>query len=363
MIELNNKYNNKNAVIIFGGPSILENNYDLSLLSTPDNVIFLQSNALTPKFLEYGIEPDYYFMPYPEKIRTSSLQWLFIQAISCGFELRKYLKDKYIKDWIDFKDHFGEYADIWRIDYPHKRYRIKSNVILENSPLSLLERFPNMGLITYDVAYESDKTSKIKLPNKVFKYTLSDNNNGSFEEYFNPVKLNGMLSISNMGYVNSSAISLYPILKYMGFKKVTLIGMDMSMLGSFEFSALYTFKSMGHYRTFFNNCRRGFSYTFPLGLFKGILSFGRANFNDLRTLNLKNIFSSHKYSKLYNDIFGLSGKFMREAKQISDAQEIFASSGVEFTNVYEPFEFSKPIPGIKNISFVDFLANNSSNRN
>ena len=54
---------------------------------------------------------------------------------------------------------------------------------------------------------------------------------------------------------------------------------------------------------------------------------------------------------------------MREAKQISDAQEIFASSGVEFTNVYEPFEFSKPIPGIKNISFVDFLANNSSNRN
>jgi hypothetical protein len=363
MIKLNNKYNNKNAVIIFGGPSILENNYDLSLISTKDNIIFLQSNALTPRFLEYGIEPDYYFMPYPEKIRTNSLQWLFLQAISCGFELKKHLKKEYINEWIKFKDRFGDYADIWRIEYPHKRYRIKRNVVLDNSPLSLVDKFPNMGLITYDMAYDADRISEINLPNEVFKYTHSDEVGDDVEAYFDPLMRNGMLTIANMGFVNSAAISLYPILKYMGFNKVTLVGMDMSMLGSMEFSASYTFRSMKHYRAFFNTCRRGFSYTFPLGLFKGFLDFGRANFNDLRSLNLKSFFSSNKYSKLYNNVFGLSGKFMRETKQISDAQEIFISSGIEFTNVYEPFEFSKPIPGIKNISFEDFLANNSPNPN
>ena len=46
MIELKNKYNNKNAIIILGGPSILENNYDLSLLSNKDDIIFLESNEV-----------------------------------------------------------------------------------------------------------------------------------------------------------------------------------------------------------------------------------------------------------------------------------------------------------------------------
>ena len=57
----------------------------------------------------------------------------------------KYLKKEYLDEWINFKDKFGEYADIWRIEYPHKRYRIKRNVVLDNSPLSLLDKFPNMG--------------------------------------------------------------------------------------------------------------------------------------------------------------------------------------------------------------------------
>ena len=35
--------------------------------------------------------------------------------------------------------------------------------------------------------------------------------------YFNPLVKDGNLVISRMGYVNSAAISLYPILKNMGF--------------------------------------------------------------------------------------------------------------------------------------------------
>lgn len=355
MIELNNKYGNKNAVIIFGGPSILENNYDLSLLSTSDNIIFLQSNALTPKFLEYGIKPDYYFMPYPEKIRTSSLHWLFLQAIACGYELKKNLKEEYIGEWLNFKNKFGEFAEIWRIEYPHKRFRIKSDIMLDNSPLSLIDKYPKMGLITYDLAYKADGISKMNLPNKVYQYSHPNENHSNMNSYFNPEIKNGVLTISNMGYVNSSAISLYPILKYMGFKKVTLIGMDMSMLGSFEFSAPYTFKTMRGYGKFFNACRKGFSYSFPAGLKKGILSFGVANFNDLRSFNLRGLLSSGKYVKFNNDVFGLSGQFMKESFQLTDASEIFKSSGMEFVNIYEDYQYAKRIAGIKNVSFKEFI--------
>ena len=121
---------------------------------------------MTPSFVKFGVEPDFFFMPYPEKTRTNSLQYMFMQALSCNFDLKKYLKNKYIDEWVSFRDRFGEYADIWRIEYPHKRYRIKNNIVLENSPLSLLKKFPNMGLITYDVAYEADGIAEVNLPNK-----------------------------------------------------------------------------------------------------------------------------------------------------------------------------------------------------
>jgi hypothetical protein len=360
MIELKNKYINKNAVIIFGGPSILDNNYDLSLLSGKDNIIFLESKALTPQFVKFGIEPDFFFMPYPEKTRTNSLQYMFIQALSCNFDLKKYLKKKYIDEWVSFKDRFGEYADIWRIEYPHKRYRIKSNVVLDNSPLSLLKKFPNMGLITYDVAYDADGISQVNLPNKVFKFTHSDENCDDIDRYFNPVTTNGKLTLANMGFMNSAAISLYPVLNSMGFKKVFFIGMDMSYLGSFEFSAPYIFKTMKDFGVFFDSSRASFTYTFPAGYFRGIRRFCSSVYNDLRNMNTRKLFSLSKFQILNKDFFGFNGRYMRTKEDMRHVDELFKKSDkyLEFINIHDAYKYSAQIPSIKNITFQDFIDKN-----
>ena len=70
-----------------GGPSIIENNYDLSLLSNRDDIIFLESKALTPKFLEYGIVPDYYMMFYPEKSKSNAFQEFVFQSLLANIDL------------------------------------------------------------------------------------------------------------------------------------------------------------------------------------------------------------------------------------------------------------------------------------
>ena len=43
------------------------------------------------------------------------------------------LKDQFIDEWKDFVENFAKYAEIWRINFPHKRFKIKK-VILPNSP-------------------------------------------------------------------------------------------------------------------------------------------------------------------------------------------------------------------------------------
>ena len=356
MHRLKNAHINSSAVVIFGGPSILDNNYDLSLLRKTNSVTFLESKALTHEFLQFGIEPDYYLMPYPEKTRTNTLQHQFIQSISCGFDLGTCLKEEYASEWYDFRDKFGEYARINRIEYPHKRYRVKNSVVLENSPLSLLHNISNSKLITYEQAYDLDGFENLKFKNPVYKYTINPKPASSLSKYLDPEVLNNCLTISDMGYVNSSAISLYPLLSYMGFKKVFFIGMDMSLLGAFEYSAINTFKSMRAYGSFFNAARGTFSYDFPCGFKKGILKLGGAICQDILKLNFSQATSFDKFRSFYHDAYGLSGQFMREKHQMKDCESIFRASNIEYINIYEKHEYALPIPGIDNISYAEFLS-------
>jgi hypothetical protein len=357
MIGLKNSYKDKEAVVIFGGTSIITNGYDLSLLSKKNSILFLESKALTPYFKSFNIEPDYFFMPYPEKTRTNSLQHVFIQSISSGFNLENSLKKKYVQSWLSFKDNFGKNADIWRIDYPHKKYRIKSNIVLNDSPISLIQDFPNMKLITNDEAYKKDGFSSMNFPNEVLKYSHTSESTESIDKYFEPKNINGKLVIESMGFVNSAATSMYPILKYMGFKRVVLIGMDMSNLGSMEFSAPYSFKSIKHYGKFYNKSRHTFSHSFPLGFKNGMVRFCISFCRDLIQKNTKDFFSLKKYKILHRNIFGLQGRYLRPKDEMQNCNELFIYKDLDFVNVYESFKFAKPIPAIKNVSYKDFINN------
>jgi len=353
MLNLENKYKNRDALLIFGGSSILQNNYDLSKVIDKNLTIFIEANALTPKFIEYGLKPDYFMIPYPEKTRTNSIQRIFLQSISSGFSLEKVLKECFLEEWLNFRGNFSEYAQIDNIEFPHKKFRIKKDIVLNNSPLSLISNFPEMNLITNRMAYEKDCFGENPIENKTYFFNFENNRVRDYKNYFSPRIIDGIVTITDMGFLNSAASSMYPILKFLGFKKVYLMGMDMSMLGSMEYSALYTFDSMKGFKKFFNHSRRTYSHNFPLGLTKGLKQFLKSSHRDLRLKNIKG--AKENLLELSNNLFGLSGKFMREKSQLYDLPIIFDRSEMEYINIFDKCSFAQPIPKVKNITFEQFI--------
>ena len=351
MKNLCKKYSGQEAVIILGGPSIVENKYDLSSVGKQGRVVFLDAKSLTPGFLNYGIEPDYFLMYYPDKGRTNTLQLRFLQAVSCEFNMAGCVKKEFLDEWIDFRKNFSSYAEIWDIMSPHKKFRIKKDIALKNSPFDLLHHYKNMSLIALDWAYDRDNTAALSLPNKVYKYTHNTGASGDLKKYYNPEIVNGTLSIAQISSYNSSAIALYPMLNYMGFKKVYFIGMDMSLLGHLEYAANYTFKSMNHYAKYFNAVRPTFSLDFPRGVKNGLKYFGSSTIGNIK--NKK--YSSEVFKNLFWDIWGLKGKFIRDRKQFVNCRDLFSYDKIEFVNIYEPFKYARPVPGVRNISYKQFL--------
>ena len=99
MINLKGKFRNQSALLIMGGASIIYHNYDLKKLSQMHDVIFLESKALTPSFIDFGIKPNYYIMFFTEKTYSNSLQTQFIQALSCNYDLENDIRAEYLDEW------------------------------------------------------------------------------------------------------------------------------------------------------------------------------------------------------------------------------------------------------------------------
>tara|TARA_B110000444_G_C18850286_1_gene605001 strand:- start:4377 stop:5465 length:1089 start_codon:yes stop_codon:yes gene_type:complete len=360
LIDLKNKYKNQKAIVIMGGPSILKNKLDLALLKNRSDIIFVEPKTLTKKFFEFGILPDYVFATYPEKLRTNTMQYTFIQAIASGYDLKDSLKKDFVPEWINFVNNFQEYAEIWRINYPHKKFKIKKNVILKNSPYDFIKSYPEIPIIAFEKALESDGYSYLNLSNKVYKFEISDEVVSKYENlqhYLNPTTKDNKVIVNSIDSLNSATIGMMPILNFLGFKQVCFIGKDMSMLGAMEYSGEYIFKSMRHYKSFHNSARKAFSYNFPKGFNRGILSFIKNIF--LNNSNIKKGSSENKFlfKKFINDGWGLNGKFMREKNQFNDYELIGKNSNIKFINIYQPTKYAKPVPGMNNVDFKIFLDN------
>ena len=357
MIRLKNKYKGKAAVSIMGGSSILQNGFDLSLIDKNKYTVFLESKALTPQFLEFGLKPDFFLMLFPEKCKTNSLQHVMLQSFIMNIDLSNLLRTEHLEEYYRYRDNFNDYFEPWSAEKGlHKKYKFKNNIILDNSPWKLLENLSDVDVVSYD----GDDAQRSFGPdigrlanNKYLYYGRPTKENFDFDKYFNPEDTDEGVRLNLYGHVNSSAISLYPLLNYMGFEKIYFIGMDMSLLGSMEYAANYTFKSMSHFNTFFNAAREAYSYDFPRGIKNGLKYFGASTINNLK--NKK--YSSEVFKNLFWDIWGLKGKFIRDRKQFVDCRDLFSYDKIEFVNIYEPFKYARPVPGIRNISYKDFIAN------
>lgn len=316
MIRLRDIYTNKTALVIFGGASIIENKIALEKLDKKRYTIFLESKALTPIFLQYDIQPDYYLMFFPNKCQSNAFQHVILQSFLANIDLVPLLRPELVPEYIFMKRHFNKYYEPWNEKKgPHKKYRYKVDKFCKNSPFDLLPNIPDARILSFKKTYLMYQTT-CDFSNEVY---LCDEVQGKnvfdLDDYFMVNEEGAQVAIKDYSFLNSAAIALFPILNYMGFKEIYFLGWDMSMLGSMEYAAPYTFKSMRHYEVFFNKAQRTFN----------------ANFKKNRK------------------------KFMRPKSEFDSIREILRYKRIRFKNIYVPYKYAAKIIGIENISFEQFL--------
>lgn len=319
MHRLKNKYQNKRALVIFGGPSLIEQQFDFKKIKSKDYITFLDTKALTPYLLNAGFKPDFYLMPFPEKSKDNGLQQSIYRSFLAQSNIRLLLKKKYHSEYFNLKNNFDNYFESWRPHRgAHKRYKWKKDVYLKDSPFDLLKNIPDAKIIA-NRSLLKEYFSEFIYNNQIYFFDFMDEGAKSFnfEQYFNPIEKKGEVLFQSVNFLNSAAIVLYPILHFMGFRDIYFLGMDMTMLGTLEYSAPYIFKSMLHYRWFFYKSKQAFN-------------------------------SAYKVNKPY---------YYRPQSEFEDSAKIFSYKNIKFKRIYEPSRYGVPFDGIETISIKDFLGN------
>lgn len=318
MHRLKNAHRGERAAVILGGPSLIEQRFDFEHLRRRDYVVFVESKSLTPFLLTAGPVPDYFLMLFPEKCKANAFQNFVYRSFLAHVDISPFVKREWDHVVADMKINFDKYFEPWRPQKgPHKRYRFRPNVYLKDSPVDLLPRMAKTKIIS-NRELLSLHFPDVTFSNPLYLYLFEAPQTArpfNLEDYYTPIEQDGNVVLRYNGFFNSAAIALYPLLHFMGFREVYFLGMDMSMLGSLEYAALYTFQSMRHFRWYF-----------------------------LRT----------------NDVFGPAYRvnkpfYLRPQSEFEDLRALLNYGRVKFVRVYERFRYAAPIEGIPTMSLQQFL--------
>lgn len=322
MIRLRDAHRGERALVIAGGPSLLAGGFDFGWLRSSGFVTFLETKALTPHFVKAVGSPDYYLLLFPEKAKDNSIQHFIYRSLLAGSRIDPLLKPEFRKTAVEVRERFDEYFENWRPHRgPHKRYRWRPDVYLRDSPYDLLARVPAARLIVNRPLLDH-YFPHFAYQDRTFYFEQSkDDREFDVEEYFNPVERDGTLVVRCAGgFLNSAAIALYPLLNHLGFSEAYFIGMDMSVLGSLEYAAPYTFRSMAHFWWFW--MRNG---------------------------------------PVFNANFKRNGwMFARPQSEFDDLRALWKASPVTFTRVYEPWRYATRIDDIRSVSFEQAFRNRAN---
>ncbi len=263
MKSLEKAHVDKKALVIMGGPSLVHNSEMLKRVVDRGYTVFLEAKALTPEFLNLEIMPDYYFAPYPEKIKDNALQNFIFRSFLAKVSIRKYIREEFLYVVDDMRENFTSYFENWRPHKGiHKRFRWKEGVFLKDSPYDLLGEIPNAAIITNESLLR-EHFPNFKYQNDLHYFHLKDEPyDFTIDKYYKVDKSEDGIYLNGMQSMNSAAITLYPLLNFMGFRQVFLLGMDMTMMGTMEYSAKRIFKSMFHYWMYFNKTSKAFNACF-----------------------------------------------------------------------------------------------------
>jgi hypothetical protein len=299
-LKIRNKYKNLNSIIIMGGSSIIPYLEKIKNLKKK-YIIFLEARALTPLLIKSKIKIDYIFCPYAEKLKDNGLQNYILRSFLSNVDIKKYIKKQYHREVDYLKKNFSIIFESWSPQKGiFKKYKIKKNIYLRNSPFDLLKYYKTTKLILNTSEFERQFPDK-KINNKIIKIKFTDKiKNFSLKKYLSPKNRNNTLELISSNFLNVAATSILPIINNMGFKKTFLLGMDMNMLGTMEFSVKNIFKSFFHFIIFFIFSKKAFNHNFKLNFpliylrpkseftdFEKIFAFYK---NEIYNVNKKSIF-------------------------------------------------------------------------
>jgi hypothetical protein len=259
--RLKNAYRGERAAVILGGPSLIEQQFDLARLRSKGFVLFLESKALTPRFLQSGLEPDYFLMLFPEKCSSNGFHNFVFRSFLADYRLDPLVKPEFRPVIQTMRDRFDEYFMPGNVQRgPHKKYRWRTDIELDQSPNQFLAQLPNTRILANRDLLRT-YFPNFRHGNERYEFRQLEGHGEPFstDRYYAVEERDGDVFVRDFGFLNSAAIALYPLLKYMGFRTAYFLGMDMSMLGTMEYAAPFTFKSMLHYRWFFRRTKHVFN--------------------------------------------------------------------------------------------------------
>jgi hypothetical protein len=318
MKRLKNKYQGKRAIVVLGGPSLVARKYDFTQLKKNQgqgHVIFLESKAFTPEFIKSGVMPDYLFMPFPETIKGNALHFFIYRSFLARTNTKYLFKKEYQSVYSHMEECFDDYFKFYRPEKAlNKRYIWNQDAFLKGSTYDLLQRHPEVKLITNGTGLKNNFPN-FTLKNEVYSFELdSDDPGNDLSDYFHPIEKNDEVILRATSFLNSMAISFYPLVHYMGMRDVYLVGMDMSMLGTMEYGAPFVFKSMLHFYWYFLRVKKTFNATYKMN------------------------FPIH----------------LRPKSEFEDARKIFKYKGISFNRVSDEYKYFSKFDGINHLSFDEF---------
>jgi hypothetical protein len=316
VIRLKGAHRGERAAVVFGGPSLIAGGFDFRLLRDRGFVTFVETKALTPRLLEGGFAPDYYLLLFPEKSKDNALQHFVYRSLLANTAIEPMLKPEFRAVPRLMRERFDEYFEGWKPERgPHKTYRWRPDVFLPGSPYDLLARATASRVIVNRTLVDAYYPTFAYADRAFYFQQEPGATRFDPDQYFNPHERDGEVFIRCADtFLNSAAIALYPLLNYMGFREVYFLGMDMSMLGSLEYAAPFTFRSMLHFWWFFRRTRRVFN----------------ANY-------------------VSNGWF-----FRRPQSEFDDLRRLWSIAPLKFMRVYDPWRYATPIANLPTLSTARF---------
>lgn len=262
-----NQFSEKSAIVILGGTSLKSYIGKIASLDKSKFVLFVETKCISKKLYDYNITPDYIICPFSLKLKDNYYQNFIFRSLMCGVDIKKFVKKEYYQEIDYLKKNLNYFYEDWRPHKGiHKKLIFKKNLFLMNSPYDNLKLFPSSKLIIDKKDFEKN-FDNFSYQNKMIEIQFNTSNNTfNLENYYNVKNVNDILHFEETNFLNSQSICHFPLLKFLGFKEIYFLGMDMNFFGSFEFDFREIFKSRFHLYLFICLIRKTLNGNFKINI-------------------------------------------------------------------------------------------------